>query len=292
MLIKEMQMCPIASFRFLKYISCIFVLFCCVNILFAQKYPEILITYPEIWNIDGIDTQITQTAIYGNSLYTIHASVDFAPSDDVKSQTIAKSIARYAIKNGYLLNALKYNSYNSQMKILKDSIGIALVNQYDKSTLSEAGYRYHFTFNELFTSIPTQTEIKIPDSINASYIEGLLSSIIEIYNKKEYSQLIDLYSKTALLTVNHDNDTKIIELYKKMDQIQKDNNRNKIGAYLGSKNNQNGYLYYYPVKISLKKYNLEIPAYILLMLVEEPSGIGVYNISVNISNPDDFKYIN
>jgi hypothetical protein len=254
------------------------------------KYPEINITYPENWNINGENIRITRTTIYGNSLFTVHCIVSFIPKNNSESIAFAKNVAKYAIEHGYLQNALLYNDYNAEIQIVNDSIGIGLVNEFNKDTKDGKGYAFNFTIDELFNNTPTIISIPSPKGYNENDTSQLLNSLLTIFNSKNYEQIYSLYSENALKTISKNNEDNVFEFYNKIYSYTIDNSQNKILVYIGNINNKNGYLLYLPIKLYPdEKKEVIILGYFQIMIADEEINYGIYNISVNFTYPSDYS---
>lgn len=252
------------------------------------KYPEINITYPENWIINGNNIKITRTTIYGNTLFTVHCIVSFIPNMNDDSINFAKNVARYAIEKGYLKNALLYNNYSKEINIMDDAIGIGLVYQYNINTLDEKGYAYNFKMKDLYSLVPSQNNLPSPNGFDESYPSEIKNKLLSIFNSKEYSLMYSLYSENALKTLTHKNDDKVFNFFKKIFSFTDDQSRKSILVYLGNRENKNGYLLYLPILLSPSS-NSEflVPGYFQLMIADENVNFGIYNVTVNIASLED-----
>ena len=91
-----------------------------VSPVFTQvsEYSEDPITMPEIWIVDNQQVKVRGTVITGKALLAVHVLVDYLPRQNEATEQLARNISRYAVLNGYLENAMKYNLYSSDFLAL------------------------------------------------------------------------------------------------------------------------------------------------------------------------------
>ncbi|MBN1648184.1 MAG: hypothetical protein JW874_09140 [Spirochaetales bacterium] len=227
------------------------ILFILINpLLFAQvsDYSEMPITYPEVWSINGIDYQIPQTVITGNALYTIHAIVDFQPSMDSECEEIARAIARYAILNGYLNNALKYNLYNPEFHIFPEVIGVALIHIDNTETGEISGSRFGIILEDLFQDPYEVIEFILPESFNIQSELELKSTLEEIIKSRRFGRVLELYSENALDDFDNDDARMRIQVMWSLAEDIKFQG-DSFFIYTGQKSGINGYDFYFPIEI-------------------------------------------
>ena len=134
-----------------------FLLFCsaCRRTPSAQtrttRNPEIPITGPEVWDINGTAYQIEGTSwlLMGNgrSLFVIKAIVEFTPS--ASHRPVAAQLAKYATDNGYT-DKMKGRTWQGRPVPYSGSIGVTLCQTRGLGSAHVfAGYRYNFDNEEL-----------------------------------------------------------------------------------------------------------------------------------------------
>ena len=118
-----------------------------------SPFPEFTVTGSEVWIIDGNEYSIIETAILifpGEKPFLAVKVAVNSPVDSEKVE-IAKSIAKYAVDNGYIKKAigLDVKKNNKPIEISKD-IGVSMIYQTGKGIISKSsGYNFKFTENEL-----------------------------------------------------------------------------------------------------------------------------------------------
>ncbi len=261
------------------------------NNLFSQvsDYGESPVTMNETWNIDGVDYTIMQTVITGNRLYTIHVVVDHVPIMDEINKNIAKEIVTYAIEEGYLNNALKFNPYSDQFNIFDTIVGVALIHIDDPETNTMSGSRFVIDRSELGDL--KIKDIELPKSFTNANKKSLISKIESIIESRYFEDLLDLYSPNALndfdVKVSKLNTTKNFSLAATM-KI-KDNN---FIVYQGQKSGIKGYFFYLPIEIVPVVDNEKLfNAYIVIQIIDEKPIYGIYNITLNFVDINDWNYM-
>lgn len=256
--------------------------------LFAQttQYSEVQITLEENWVINNQSYTILRTVITGSTAYTIHLLVDSKPTMESESKDFAKEVAKHAIKNGYLKNAIKYNNYSSQFYIYDDVIGVVLMHMDDPETQTVTLRRFGFT-NEELGNIPVINEL-ISTKFQKKEEMELVSKIKDIIESRYYEDLIDLYTENDL-------DKKFIEetklkttvffnLAKEIQVLD-----NSILIYKGIKSGVKGFDFYIPIKITPFLDSKKIlNAFIKVLIVDDEPQYGIYNIELNFPHIEDY----
>lgn len=119
----------------------------------SSPFPEFTVTGSEVWIIDGNEYSIIETAIIifpsEKPFLAVKVAVD-SPVDSEKVE-IAKSIAKYAMNNGYIEKAIgcKLLKDNKPIEISKD-VGVSMIHQTKKGIITtSSGYNFKFTEKEL-----------------------------------------------------------------------------------------------------------------------------------------------
>ncbi|MGL1890930.1 MAG: hypothetical protein OCD02_04850 [Spirochaetaceae bacterium] len=267
----------------------IIILFTLTFSLYGQvsEYSEIQITPQENWKINNQNYQILKTVITGNALYTIQLIVESKPTMEGKSKDFAMEVAKYAIKNGYLSNALKYNNYSNQFHIYDSLIGIVLMHIDDPINNTVSGSRFAFNKEEL-NNVSVKNEL-ISSKFKDKEKNELIKKIKDIIDNRYFEDLIDLYSPNALDDIDIE-DTKLkttmnFSLAKEMEILD-----NSFLVYIDIKSGIKGFDFYIPIKITtISKPNKEFNAYIKVVIVDDEPEYGIYNIQLNFPNSEDYN---
>ena len=251
--------------------------------LYAQvsDYSEQPITLPEVWRIENRSYQIPQTVITGNALYTVHTVVDFRPQNDAKSVQIARRIARYAIVNGYMGNALKYNRYSANYYINSEIIGITLIHIDDPATRKITGYRFTFTLEELFGSDFQAANMAAPEVFDDKARQKLIQELETIIKSRKFDDVLNLYEKTALEKLNLEEAKNRLRVSWSLAKDIKITNDGFL-IYEGRQNNTLIYGYYLPVEIiPAAAEKIKLYAYIKVKLHTEKDSFAIRTIDLN-----------
>ncbi|MCP4178846.1 MAG: hypothetical protein GY756_13875 [bacterium] len=269
-----------------KTLTILIILFASLN-SYSQvsEYAEVAITLGEKWKVGKQEYNIKQTVITGNRLYTIHVLVDYKPEMDNKNKTIAEEIVRYAIENGYLKNALKYNSISEQFSIFDTIVGVAFIE--NNETLNNmSGCRFVIKKEDLKDI--EENEIPLPKSFTESKRKELISKIEKTIESRYFEDLIDLYSPNALNDINVEQAklkiTQDFSLSKEI-SIKPDT----FSVYIGKKG-VNGYHFLIPIEIvPIANENYLINAFIRVQIIDTKPEFQIYGILLNIPNAKDWN---
>lgn len=251
----------------------------------VSEYSEIAITMAETWKINNIDYKIKQTVITGNRLYTIHVLLDHKPEMDDKNKKIADDVVRYAIENGYLLNALKYNKISDQFTIFDTIVGVALIDNTNPGN-DLSGCRFVIKKEDLKGI--KEKEIPLPKSFTVSKRKELVTKIEEIIESRYFEDFIDLYSPNALNDINVQNAklnaTQDFSLAKEI-KIKHDT----FSIYIGKKG-VNGFHFLIPIEITpIANEDYLINAFIRVHIIDTKPEYQIYGILLNILKPQDWN---
>ncbi|MBN2442711.1 MAG: hypothetical protein JXJ04_15250 [Spirochaetales bacterium] len=232
--------------------------------------------------------QIKGSVITGGVLFAIHVIVDKKPQEDNDHRVFARKIAKYAVLNGYLENALKYNDYDREhFSIKKDVIGVALLYIDDKDQLS--AIKFLFEKKELAPDSKDIKSILIPKTFTNHEKYVLKEKLNKIIKSKNYEKLYDLYSKDALddFDVEEDKEKTIffLNLAKSIKVLRDD-----FIVYYGKRNGINGYFYFLPIEaIPSVAADEKLQLFFKIFIIDEPVNYEIYNIELNFPNLEVFN---
>ena len=115
-----------------------------------QEYP---VTKIEAWNIGGEDYKINGTAVIlfprDVPMFAVKVLVDRPIG--AEHENIAKSIAKYALNNGYFQKATELNIMKDKIKIeISKDIGVSILYRKEGAVVSKGtGHNYRFKQEEL-----------------------------------------------------------------------------------------------------------------------------------------------
>lgn len=255
----------------------------------VSQYQEVQITQPEVWRVGEDEVHVLGTVVTGAALLAVHAVVDHKPTQGAADEALARRISMYAIENGYLANAIAYNSLGTEFRVRDDVVGVALISRMDLAGGALSGARFAFPLTELYGENPPMAPLSTPLSLTRSEMQHLTERLQSIFDGRRFEDLFTLYSPEALddFDVEQARNRARVQ-YGPAAEISLKHDWTIV--YIGSRSGIAAYHAYIPMSVvPVADPDQEIDMHLRLMIVDEPDEYGIYNIEFNFRDYEQFR---
>lgn len=245
----------------------------------TSEYEELIITFPEIWIIDGNEVETQGTWVVGKALFTVKILIEEEPTEEMKP--FAKKIALSAVKNGYRKNVEQLNKYSEDFHV-RDLVGISFIDVDKGGNLkSNQGYNFVFYLEDLIEEDFEEKQETLPNTFTSSEINDLEDKLFNYFSEADVDKIHSIYRGQSLEDISIDEST---DNFKKMFKLIKDISSVKYHfyTYLGKKGGIRGYYAYFKIKYFNTHIEEETEDFIRLLIIDDHPKYGIYEVFFNL----------